>query len=76
MPDTGNRIPGRVVLCTDGKANVGLGNIEGSETKYSPYYTELAERAKTKGVSVSVVSFTGTEVTRRNIDDEKITTIP
>jgi len=43
------------------------GSIEGKETEFSPYYTELAEIAKLKGVTVSVVSLTGTECSLENL---------
>lgn len=57
----GARPGSTVVLCTDGLANQGLGSLEGAETDYSPYYTELAEQAKLRGVTVSVISLIGSE---------------
>ena len=57
----GNRSRSKVILCTDGLANTGLGSLEGKQTEYTPYYSELAEQAKIKGVTVSVMSLIGTE---------------
>lgn len=51
----------RVILCTDGLANVGLGSLEAADSEVSPYYVELAEQAKLKGVTVSVISLIGAE---------------
>eukprot|EP01102_Stenamoeba_stenopodia_P022791 TRINITY_DN962_c0_g1_i1.p1 TRINITY_DN962_c0_g1~~TRINITY_DN962_c0_g1_i1.p1 ORF type:complete len:878 (-),score=250.65 TRINITY_DN962_c0_g1_i1:198-2831(-) len=57
----------KVILCTDGVANVGLGSLEGAVTDYTPYYTELAEQAKLKGVTVSVISLIGTDCALENL---------
>eukprot|EP01117_Protostelium_nocturnum_P015705 TRINITY_DN610_c0_g1_i1.p1 TRINITY_DN610_c0_g1~~TRINITY_DN610_c0_g1_i1.p1 ORF type:complete len:895 (+),score=352.35 TRINITY_DN610_c0_g1_i1:90-2774(+) len=51
----------KVILCTDGLANHGLGSLEGNSVDYTPYYTECAEQAKLKGVAVSIISLLGTE---------------
>ena len=48
-------------LCTDGLANVGLGSLEDSERECALFYTELAEQAKLRGVTVTVISLIGTE---------------
>lgn len=50
-----------VVLCTDGKANVGIGSLEDDEDNINLVYTQLAELAKVMGVVVSVVSIIGSE---------------
>ncbi|PRP83129.1 hypothetical protein PROFUN_09808 [Planoprotostelium fungivorum] len=60
----GARPASKVIMCTDGLANHGnscLGSLEGKSAEYTPYYTELAEQAKLKGVTVSIVSLLGTE---------------
>ena len=50
----------RIVLCTDGKANVGVGSLDGAggEGDDSPdgFYRSLASVAAKEGVSVSVIS--------------------
>eukprot|EP01097_Dermamoeba_algensis_P003302 TRINITY_DN2325_c0_g1_i1.p1 TRINITY_DN2325_c0_g1~~TRINITY_DN2325_c0_g1_i1.p1 ORF type:complete len:514 (+),score=183.65 TRINITY_DN2325_c0_g1_i1:147-1544(+) len=63
----GSHAASKVILCTDGLANLGLGSIENKVTEYSPYYTELAEAAKLKGVTVSVISLTGTDCALENL---------
>ena len=55
-----------VVLCTDGLANVGLGAFDEVTTKEqsdqaSNFYEKLGEYAKSKGVTVSIVSIVGEE---------------
>lgn len=59
-----------VVLCTDGLANVGLGAFDEATSKEDvdkaeEFYERLGEFAKSKGVSVSIVSIEGEEC---NID--------
>ena len=63
----GSKPGSHVILCTDGLANVGLGSLEGKESDYTPYYTELAEQAKLKGVTVSVISLIGSECCLENL---------
>lgn len=63
----GSKPGSQVILCTDGLANIGLGSLEGKETQYTPYYTELAEQAKLKGVTVSVISLIGSECSLENL---------
>lgn len=61
----------RIVLCTDGLANVGLGDMEGQlqqgadaddkrSQQASEFYRELGSEAASKGVSISVVTILGT----------------
>lgn len=57
-----------VVLCTDGMANVGLGSLDSFESSseqeqeaVQAFYEDLAAFAKSKGVTVSVVSIIGSE---------------
>ncbi|XP_055794969.1 circularly permutated Ras protein 1-like isoform X2 [Salvelinus fontinalis] len=56
----------KVILCTDGRANIGLGEMEESPAPFSstqsPYfYRQLANEAANKGVIVSVMTFEGTD---------------
>eukprot|EP00005_Dracoamoeba_jomungandri_P002040 CAMPEP_0174250422 /NCGR_PEP_ID=MMETSP0439-20130205/594_1 /TAXON_ID=0 /ORGANISM="Stereomyxa ramosa, Strain Chinc5" /LENGTH=871 /DNA_ID=CAMNT_0015330485 /DNA_START=21 /DNA_END=2636 /DNA_ORIENTATION=+ len=59
----GSKPGSRVILCTDGLANVGVGALDEnqSEEGMESYYGELAEQAKLTGVSVSVISIIGDE---------------
>ncbi|KAK5893173.1 hypothetical protein CgunFtcFv8_006069 [Champsocephalus gunnari] len=65
-----SRYPGsKVVLCTDGRANIGLGEIEKppslsslSPSSLTPYfYKQLAQQAVESGVIISVMTFEGTD---------------
>ncbi|XP_019745335.1 circularly permutated Ras protein 1 isoform X2 [Hippocampus comes] len=63
-----SRHPGsKVIICTDGKANTPLGNLEaednGARTLLSStiFYQELGEDAANQGVTVSVLSIEGTD---------------
>lgn len=51
----------RVILCTDGLANVGLGEMDtpGGLAKADEFYGSIAELAKESSVSVSVMSIKG-----------------
>ncbi|XP_071020030.1 circularly permutated Ras protein 1 [Oncorhynchus clarkii lewisi] len=56
----------KVILCTDGRANIGLGLMEESPAPFSspqsPYfYRQLAHEAANSGVIVSVMTFEGTD---------------
>lgn len=56
----GEGSPGsQVIVCTDGAANMGLGVSDPN------FYSQLGEYAQTKGVTVHIVTFKGTEC---NID--------
>ncbi|XP_010783243.1 circularly permutated Ras protein 1-like, partial [Notothenia coriiceps] len=58
-----------VVLCTDGRANIGLGEMEKppslsslSPSSFTPYfYKQLAQQAVESGVIISVMTFEGTD---------------
>lgn len=50
----------QVIVCTDGEANMGLG-----QSGDNAFYKRLGEYAKEKGVTVHIVTFKGTEC---NID--------
>ncbi|XP_071315492.1 circularly permutated Ras protein 1 [Trachinotus anak] len=62
-----SRYPGsKVILCTDGRANIGLGEMEEtpslSSSPLTPYfYRQLALQAVGSGVIISVMSFEGTD---------------
>uniref|UniRef100_A0A8C6LP92 Si:dkey-9k7.3 n=1 Tax=Nothobranchius furzeri TaxID=105023 RepID=A0A8C6LP92_NOTFU len=62
-----SRYPGsKVVLCTDGRANIGLGDLEQPPHPSSPaqtpfFYRQLALQAVEKGVIISVMTFKGTD---------------
>jgi hypothetical protein len=52
----------KVIICTDGLANVGLGAFEGCDLEVvQSFYEQLGETAKEHGVSCSVVSIEGEE---------------
>ncbi|XP_031440669.1 circularly permutated Ras protein 1 isoform X2 [Clupea harengus] len=59
-----SQYPGsKVIICTDGCANIGLGQLE-QEQSHSPapspyFYSQLANYATEKGVIVSVMTFEG-----------------
>ncbi|KAK5848195.1 hypothetical protein PBY51_005829 [Eleginops maclovinus] len=60
-----SRYPGsKVILCTDGRANIGLGEMEHtlSLSSLTPYfYKQLAQQAVGSGVIISVMTFEGTD---------------
>ncbi|XP_070786140.1 circularly permutated Ras protein 1 [Enoplosus armatus] len=62
-----SRYPGsKVILCTDGRANIGLGEMEQtpslSASPLTPYfYRQLAQQAVESGVIISVMTFEGTD---------------
>ncbi|XP_064199846.1 circularly permutated Ras protein 1 [Anguilla rostrata] len=54
----------KVIICTDGQANIGLGELEQATqtSDYSPFfYSQLAKEASDSGVIVSVLTFEGTD---------------
>jgi hypothetical protein len=52
----------QIILCTDGCANVGMGSIEEKTPHLAEtFYDEIADYAKSKGVSVSVITMEGTD---------------
>jgi hypothetical protein len=57
----------QVILCTDGLANEGVGSLEGAKASFQAFYTETAEQALVRGVSVSVLSLTGTDCALENL---------
>ncbi|XP_041821218.1 circularly permutated Ras protein 1 [Chelmon rostratus] len=61
-----SRYPGsKVILCTDGRANIGLGTMEQtpslSSSLTSYFYRQLAQQAVGSGVIISVMTFEGTD---------------
>ncbi|XP_061665595.1 circularly permutated Ras protein 1 [Syngnathoides biaculeatus] len=63
-----SRHPGsKVIICTDGKANTTLGNLEVEDNdarsllSSTIFYQELGENAANQGVTVSVLSIEGTD---------------
>jgi len=64
----GSKPASKVVLCTDGVANYGLGSMDGDRgVEFTPYYTELAEIAKIKGVTVSILGIIGEDCSLENL---------
>ena len=53
------KVGSTVVICTDGLANIGLGNFEGDLEASKLFYTELAEKAKNSNIAVNIVSIKG-----------------
>ncbi|XP_066537693.1 circularly permutated Ras protein 1 [Hoplias malabaricus] len=53
----------KVIICTDGRANIGLGLLEQESANSPPpspyFYSQLANHAAEKGVIVSVMTFEG-----------------
>jgi len=46
----------KIIICTDGVANVGVGNISANDVQF---YTKIANLARSKGVAISVISMEG-----------------
>jgi len=61
MASSGSGARSKMILCTDGLANTGIGSLEGKKDIFTAFYTELAEQAKVKGVAVSVMTIIGTD---------------
>ncbi|XP_050393122.1 circularly permutated Ras protein 1 isoform X2 [Patella vulgata] len=52
----------KIILCTDGLANVGLGRLDESSTDDSVlFYEQMGEKAVENGVSISVITIKGAE---------------
>ncbi|XP_053485168.1 circularly permutated Ras protein 1 [Ictalurus furcatus] len=49
----------KVIICTDGQANIGLGQLEQESAASVYFYNQLASHAAEKGVIVSVMTFEG-----------------
>lgn len=50
---------GRVIACTDGMANCGVGSINGAAASGAQFYSDIAEHAAKVGVAISVVTMEG-----------------
>ena len=52
-----------IILCTDGCANRGVGDIENRDrtAESEKFYEEIAEKAKEKGVMVNIITMEGTD---------------
>ncbi len=67
----GEGAPGStVIVCTDGLANIGLGALDEAKTedqllKIEEFYEKIGTYAKTKGVTVNLISIKGDQC---NID--------
>ena len=48
-----------VILCTDGLANIGIGQLDPMTEESVNFYDTLAERAKEKNISVSIMTIKG-----------------
>ncbi len=48
-----------IYLCTDGLANIGLGALENLNEENRKLYEELAEVAKTRNLSVNIMTIKG-----------------
>lgn len=58
----GEGTPGSmVVLCTDGMANNGLGSFESPPEEFEPFYENVGEYAKDKGVMINILAILGAE---------------
>lgn len=48
-----------VILCTDGLANIGIGQLDPMTEESVNFYDTLAERAKERNISVSIMTIKG-----------------
>ena len=48
-----------VILCTDGLANIGIGVLEPLTEEATKLYDELAELAKSRNISVNIMTIKG-----------------
>jgi len=57
-----SKAPGsQVIICTDGLANTGVGDLESGDEPANEFYNKITEFAKSRGVVVNVLSIVGTE---------------
>lgn len=47
------------MICTDGLANIGLGNLDESKEASKEFYAQLAFKAKSKSINVNVITIKG-----------------
>ncbi|KAJ5077025.1 hypothetical protein M0811_00345 [Anaeramoeba ignava] len=66
----GKKEGSRVILCTDGKSNIGIGNVDDDDElnkrddakeNMESFYTQLALECKNKGIMISVMTFDDTD---------------
>jgi actin-related protein len=55
----------KIVICTDGMANMGCGKIQNNAE--CPFYADVAQVAQEKGVSISVVTMEGEDCSMENL---------
>jgi hypothetical protein len=57
-----SKTPGsQVIICTDGLANIGVGDLEAGDDAAAPFYQRVIDLARSAGVVVNVISIKGTE---------------
>mmetsp|Transcript_1581 Transcript_1581/g.1090 ORF Transcript_1581/g.1090 Transcript_1581/m.1090 type:complete len:83 (+) Transcript_1581:352-600(+) len=49
----------KVIICTDGIANVGLGSLEEAAEEGEQFYEQCAQLAAGKGLEVNIISIEG-----------------
>lgn len=55
-----NNFGTQVLVCTDGLANVGLGNMEERKPyEFEPFYKQIIEVAKNQNTSISILTISG-----------------
>lgn len=65
---------GKVVVCTDGLANQGIGKVSPGSGQEVPFYSEVASCAVERGVAVSVVTIEGEECAMEHLGTTADTT--
>ena len=51
-----------VVICTDGAANIGVGNFwDWSESKYTEFYQQLGHEASQAGITMNLIALVGAQ---------------
>jgi hypothetical protein len=63
----GIRSGSRVVVCTDGMANVGVGTLSYKKGERSEFYNKIGVEAARRGVSISVVTVADEECSMENL---------
>lgn len=48
-----------MILCTDGLANIGIGQLDPLTEEQKKFYEDLAELAKSKNISVNIMTIKG-----------------
>lgn len=57
-----SQVPGsKVVLCTDGLANIGVGSMDTTDSSVKDFYMRIAQNAISKGSTISLMSFKGSD---------------